>query len=392
MSRWPLGVFSAAFVLLMLLSYVGPQAFAPLAAVCAVLVLPWARLPRRGWPWAALGGALLAWGTASLLWTQWPVQVYGGYRSLERLTVLKLALQAVLLPALVLAAARLPQAQARRSLMICAWGLVALSALIALDSLDGGRAYQLMVRLVRLDAPPDIAAIKVSQGSATVALLMWPAGVALKRSGFGWAALAFLPCLAGAAFLLGYDVVVLAAITGGLAFLLVKTLGRPAIRGVAAAVAVYWLAAPLVILGAIHSGLIAGVKFHLPASWAARLYIWTNATGHIAENPLWGWGLDSSRAFAGIPLHTHDGALQVWLELGLPGAVMMAALWVGLFLALDRRLDDRDNAAAGAASAVAFLTIGALSYGVWQDWWLALGALTAAACVLLFTSSSKVVD
>jgi hypothetical protein len=28
----------------------------------------------------------------------------------------------------------------------------------------------------------------------------------------------------------------------------------------------------------------------------------------------------------------------------------------------------------------AYLVIGGLSFGVWQEWWLALGALTAAVC------------
>jgi len=36
---------------------------------------------------------------------------------------------------------------------------------------------------------------------------------------------------------------------------------------------------------------------------------------------------------------------------------------------------------AGAAL-VSYLVIGGLSFGVWQEWWLALGALTLIACGL----------
>ena len=39
---------------------------------------------------------------------------------------------------------------------------------------------------------------------------------------------------------------------------------------------------------------------------------------------------------------------------------------------------DRSLGAAAAASATAYLVIGGLSFGVWQEWWLALGALAAA--------------
>ena len=35
---------------------------------------------------------------------------------------------------------------------------------------------------------------------------------------------------------------------------------------------------------------------------------------------------------------------------------------------------------------MAYLVIGALSFGVWQEWWLALGALSAMVCVVLSIS------
>jgi hypothetical protein len=42
----------------------------------------------------------------------------------------------------------------------------------------------------------------------------------------------------------------------------------------------------------------------------------------------------------------------------------------------------RAEAAMAAAALVAYLVIGGLSFGVWQEWWLALGALTLIACGL----------
>ena len=97
------------------------------------------------------------------------------------------------------------------------------------------------------------------------------------------------------------------------------------------------------------------------------------------------WGLDASRAFPNaIPLHTHDAAMQLWLELGLPGAALTAAFFVWLIGRIDRlEANDRPAAAAAAASLSAYLVVGALSFGAWQEWWLALGALAAAATTAL---------
>jgi O-antigen ligase len=96
-----------------------------------------------------------------------------------------------------------------------------------------------------------------------------------------------------------------------------------------------------------------------------------------SEHPLRGWGLDASRAFSpGIQLHPHNGPLQVWLELGAVGALIAAAFW---WLALSGLARPRANVAAAAATATAavYLLFGAVNFGLWQEWWLALGALAA---------------
>ena len=41
------------------------------------------------------------------------------------------------------------------------------------------------------------------------------------------------------------------------------------------------------------------------------------------------------------------------------------------------------GAAAAVAAASAYLVMGAVSFGVWQEWWLAVGALAATACLAL---------
>jgi O-antigen ligase len=116
-----------------------------------------------------------------------------------------------------------------------------------------------------------------------------------------------------------------------------------------------------------------------------RLDVWGFTSKEIVGHPWIGWGLDSSRAWPDhIPMHPHDAALQLWLETGAVGVALAALFWAWLFVRIDIIvMQDRPAAAMMTATAAAYLTIGAISFGVWQEWWLALGAFALAACVLV---------
>ena len=119
-------------------------------------------------------------------------------------------------------------------------------------------------------------------------------------------------------------------------------------------------------------------------TWEARLDIWTYSAARVLEHPGLGWGLDASRLIGGpVSLHTHNAALQVWLELGAVGAALFALIWVVVFEAIGKAAPaDRAGAAACAGAAGATCHRRA-SFGVWQEWWLALAAVTAAVCSAL---------
>jgi exopolysaccharide production protein ExoQ len=112
-----------------------------------------------------------------------------------------------------------------------------------------------------------------------------------------------------------------------------------------------------------------------------RLLIWSFAGDRIAEHPLSGWGLDSSRAIPGgddpiragetwLPLHPHNAALQLWLELGVPGAASLALLLALLWGALASAAWPRLFAAASGGALATGLVGCFASYGIWQEWWL----------------------
>jgi O-antigen ligase len=120
-----------------------------------------------------------------------------------------------------------------------------------------------------------------------------------------------------------------------------------------------------------------------------RAEIWSFVAGRIAERPLLGWGLDSSRAMPGgkdkvdganevLPLHPHNGILQLWLELGAIGAAIGAAIAMRAAWRATDPDEDPATRFAMAGSLAAALAVYATAYGAWQGWWMATLWLVAA--------------
>lgn len=241
-------------------------------------------------------------------------------------------------------------------------------------------------------------------------LLSWPvAGFLFFRK---QALHAFLVLLAAGLTQVGGQglVVLLAWIIGGTA----AALGAMAPRvtavflGVVMGVGIF--IAPFV---ATSDSLQKGVAQSLPISAKSlrhRLLIWDFTGYHVAERPLAGWGLASSRAIPDadatalsyatetevtwlkqgdpgilgrtpiLPLHPHNAFLQIWLELGFLGAACAAAfVWYCARACRDGPPGVRACRFGLMATAI---TIACFSYGVWQSWWIAslflIAALSAA--------------
>lgn len=139
-----------------------------------------------------------------------------------------------------------------------------------------------------------------------------------------------------------------------------------------------------------------------------RLVIWRFTGGKILERPFLGWGLDSARSLPGaedlvpvtltlssgetynmgelpsLPLHPHNLILQVWLELGGAGALIL----MGFSLALIRHCS-RDNILGPIklGTLAAAFTVANLAFGAWQSWWLATLALIAALLTALLRAA-----
>ena len=228
--------------------------------------------------------------------------------------------------------------------------------------------------------------------TAVLAVFAWPCALVLWRRFGPVVALAFLVLAIGLAGLIGMNAALVALLVGALTFVATLRFPRASAAALAALAAAAVLLAPLIVAVIADPGIAV-----LPSSWVHRLVIWSFVAERIAENPWIGWGFDASKHLPGaaepivirgiatvtLPSHPHNGSLQVWAELGAPGALALAAVFTRLAWGLHGGALPRIDTAARAAGLAAFFVLFSLSYGAWQNWWLALAALITALFVAL---------
>jgi len=125
-----------------------------------------------------------------------------------------------------------------------------------------------------------------------------------------------------------------------------------------------------------------------------RLYIWKHSLNRISEKPLLGWGMNSARHMdqvpsalteeektlpphplfkASIPLHPHNGFLQIWLELGIPGVLGYFLLYTFIGAAIFKISPNAAYRSAALAALASNFIIQQTAYGIWQQWmWAAI--------------------
>jgi exopolysaccharide production protein ExoQ len=313
---------------------------------------------------AMLLGALLLWGTASALWSVNPL------RSL----VVAARLAGLFAVGLALAAGAGLVVAPRRLTILLLIGVALGIAMVVTELATGGGVSSLVSN--RAFRPTQL-----NQASIAFALLIFPASALLISLGQA----IFATLLAAATAVTVYELAGTAAkavLLAGLAIGFLLHRARPVVAGAALAVSVFaTIAAPLTFARLERVPGLGETADSFKISAGHRLLIWSFAGDRIAERPVTGWGLDSSRAMPGgddpirpgepwLPLHPHNAALQIWLELGAPGAALFALLAAIVWGALARvEWPPLFAAAAGASLTIAFLGCSA-TYGIWQEWWL----------------------
>ncbi|HKO06781.1 MAG TPA: O-antigen ligase family protein [Alphaproteobacteria bacterium] len=160
---------------------------------------------------------------------------------------------------------------------------------------------------------------------------------------------------------------------------------RVAVSAVAATLILWIVAAPLFLRPQVLWWLPQAlpVKVEKQSSLTHRLAIWGFVIERIDERPILGWGLDSSRWMPGghdlflrnaelLPLHPHDAALQLRLDLGIPGVLLGVCFIFALFRAIAGSPGDAAERAFQLAFTVVAFVYAALSYNLWHVWWLTM--------------------
>lgn len=378
LSAWCGWVLAGGLALTPLIGWLAPLAFAPLLTLMGVLTLPALRIEEEDRPAGIAVVTLVLWAAGSSAWSPFIPEGLGDS------TAAKLIAETVVFFAAICAGrAAAPKSRAM-ALRVLAWGTALLGLVMLIEGLTGAALYRAVRDAIHDPIRADLGIAKAAQGLFILAMLSPPAALAAVRVVRApWLIAPMALGLIVPGVTLGYDAPLIALVTCVLAGLAVAAWPKWGPRALAMVGAAYFLGAPTLVWAVRRSGWYDVLERDVPLSWSQRMGYWRHAADWIGDHPLRGWGLDASRMFnPGIKLHPHDSALQIWLELGLIGAMAAAVFWVALLSGMSRKSRDLALATSGA-TAIAYLTFSAVSFGVWQEWWLAVGALAALSCAAL---------
>ncbi|MBA1156456.1 O-antigen ligase family protein [Microvirga mediterraneensis] len=126
-----------------------------------------------------------------------------------------------------------------------------------------------------------------------------------------------------------------------------------------------------------------------------RIALWQAFSDVTHHFPVFGTGFSSSPLLGGHPVaanidpayrkmlrigHPHNAFLQVWVELGAVGALLLSALILWVLKCLSEA--PADIRRVGLMTLMTASAIALVSHGAWQGWWIAAVSLAAALLTL----------
>tara|TARA_Y100001970_G_C14195899_1_gene838067 strand:+ start:451 stop:1755 length:1305 start_codon:yes stop_codon:yes gene_type:complete len=135
-----------------------------------------------------------------------------------------------------------------------------------------------------------------------------------------------------------------------------------------------------------------------------RILVWEFVGNEIFNRPLIGHGVGTSRLIGqniilnipntkqeikgGIPLHPHNNFLEIWLELGFFGIMILSALWFKIIqYGIKMRKESYVIGTGICSSIIAIFIISNLSFGVFQSWWMSV--ITLIFLVIFQSNNNK---
>jgi O-antigen ligase len=152
---------------------------------------------------------------------------------------------------------------------------------------------------------------------------------------------------------------------------------------------------PIVLSYAFKTATVTKLLPSFPQNWYDRAEMWQKAVMLIREKPLLGYGINAASTIDGnidiaknivIQVHPHNIILQLWLETGLVGMLLLA-LAVYKFYQSVSSIQDMCVLATTIASLSSFLVFANISFGIWRDWWLC--SIWLAVLMVAFLNRAK---
>lgn len=370
----------------------GGLPFPPFMALGGLIALPWKQILhlRKDPPWEALLAALFV-GWAALSWTWSP------YDRPDQ--AFKLIAGIPLYAAMAFAIANLQgRWRARAEAMFLFIAFMA-SIYLFTEFVNEGEAtlaYKILIEGAPAGALHTTNEVNRSLGHGGLLAILF-AGPAAALAWRGGGPLIGLLLLAITGMMsLGFELEVntVAFIAAAGAAALAYAWPRGALSAIFGGMAGAFIVVPLT-LPSVAGALPESIRARLPESWEIRLEIWRFTGDLLSARPWTGWGLDAGRVIEGeaeirgtvqqlLPLHPHNAPLQVWMETGAFGAILIAfaLVMMGGRIA-GAPLLSRLQAASIAWVAIAYFCFIFFSYGIWQEWHAAALALAVAGTTFL---------
>lgn len=264
-------------------------------------------------------------------------------------------------------------------------GLAAAIAIAVADLSSDAAIYRF---LSGRETDPDVPLFRYNRGTSALVLLMWPAAAWLWNIERRGPACALILASVGVALFGDSASASVAAGLGVVVFAVAWRAPRQVLMAGLAVTGAFALAAPTLFLFLLDW--VGPIKDRIPPSTLDRIEIWHRAANAVADAPILGHGMGAIREL-GLPAdlaqryvhlvkpptHPHDAAIQIWLDLGAVG-LLIAAVFTWLAIRPVRAYPNPWRAAGLAAAAGTTFTA-LVSYGLWQETWLAIIAMTLLA-------------
>lgn len=243
----------------------------------------------------------------------------------------------------------------------------------------------------------------INQPALLIALYLWPVSLALWLKGYRIISIIFI-ALALVIFTQSRsESVGLALVCGTLACGLAAM--KPRLMKIWFSLAIICLMLAMPFIPQLLQSLLQGYEKQIALSGLHRLEIWNFTIDRILEHPLLGHGLEASRIFEGshtsefsvlsriipgasrLPLHPHNGFLQIWLELGVAGYGVLGLLCLWIV----HKISQLKGASLAFSTGlfVCGLSLFSTAFGMWQSWIIAVEFSCAGALLLTLKLGDK---